>query len=74
MSEQLALLAAIFSAIATGLAALATWRAPITAARLAEQLRRDAERENERKRQKLYVFSVLMRRERRFILIMPSVY
>jgi hypothetical protein len=60
MNEHLALLAAIFSAIATGLAAFATWKAPIVAAKLAEGLRRNAEHDNERLRQKLYVFSTLM--------------
>jgi hypothetical protein len=60
MNEHLALVAAIFSAIATALAAVATWRAPITAARLAETLRRDADRSAERQRQKLWVFSTLM--------------
>ena len=60
MNEQLALLAAVFSAIATALAAIATWRAPITAAKLAETMRREAERADERRRQKLYVFSLLM--------------
>jgi len=60
MNEQLGLLTAIFSAIATALAAFATWRAPMSAAKLAEALRRDAERDSERRRQKLYVFSTLM--------------
>lgn len=60
MTDYLALLIAIFSAIATGLAAIATWRAPKAAAKLAESLRRDAERHNERQRQKLSVFASLM--------------
>jgi hypothetical protein len=60
MSDQLVLWTAIFSAIATALAAIATWRAPIAAAKLAESLRRDAERADERHKQKLYVFSTLM--------------
>jgi hypothetical protein len=60
MNEVFALIAAIFSAMATGLAAWATWRAPIAAARLAERLRRDAERHQERQRRKLEVFSTLM--------------
>ena len=60
MNEQLVLLTAIFSAIATALAAFATWRAPMSAAKLAEALRRDAERDSERRRQKLNVFSTLM--------------
>jgi hypothetical protein len=60
MIDRLTLLTAIFSAIATGLAAVATWRAPATAARLAESLRRDAERADERRRMKLNVFATLM--------------
>lgn len=60
MTDHLTLLIAIFSAIATGLAAFATWRAPTAAAKLAETLRRDAERHDERQRQKLSVFATLM--------------
>lgn len=60
MTDHLTLLIAIFSAIATGLAAIATWRAPTAAAKLAESLRRDAERHDERQRQKLSVFASLM--------------
>src|SRR5712671_3170160 len=60
MIENVTFLIAVFSGIATGLAAIATWRAPIAAARLAEALRRDGERHNERQRQKLHVFASLM--------------
>jgi hypothetical protein len=60
MTEKIALLAAIFSAIATAFAAFAAWRAPMAAAKLAESLRRDAERQYERQRHKLSVFSTLM--------------
>jgi|SRR5580692_6587388 hypothetical protein len=60
MTEAIALVAAVFSAIATGFAALATWSAPRAAAKLAETLRRDGERQNERQRLKLQVFSTLM--------------
>jgi hypothetical protein len=60
MTETFTLWTAIFSAIATGLAALATWRAPRAAAQLAESLRRDAESHIERQRQKLQVFGLLM--------------
>jgi hypothetical protein len=60
MTEAIALAAAVFSAIATGLAALATWRAPRAAAELAESLRREAERHSERQRLKLNVFHTLM--------------
>jgi hypothetical protein len=60
MSDVFSLAAAIFSAIATGLAAFATWRAPTAAARLAETLRRDSERAQERQKNKLHVFAMLM--------------
>ncbi len=60
MTDAIALVAAVFSAIATGFAAFATWSAPRAAAQLAESLRRDAERQNERQRLKLQVFSALM--------------
>jgi hypothetical protein len=60
MSDQYGLIAAIFSAIATFLAAIASWRAPITAAKLAEMLRSHAEQTNEQKRAKLRLFTTLM--------------
>jgi Flp pilus assembly protein CpaB len=60
MTDTIALAAAVFSAIATGCAAFATWSAPRSAAQLAESLRRDAERQNERQKLKLHVFSTLM--------------
>ncbi len=60
MTENVALLIAIFSAIATGLAAVATWRAPLAAAKLAEALRRQAELHNEKQRQKLNLLTTLM--------------
>jgi len=60
MSDPLTLVTAIFSAIATGLAAVATWRAPTSAARLAESLRRDAERDTERQKLKFSAFVTLM--------------
>lgn len=60
MNDLLTLLTAIFSAIATALAAVATWRAPLAAAKLAETLRREAERHTERQKQKLALLTVLM--------------
>jgi hypothetical protein len=60
MTEKLTLLIAIFSAIATALAAFATWTAPRAAAKLAEALRRDAERHDEQQKRKLQVFAMLM--------------
>jgi hypothetical protein len=60
MTEDITLLIAIFSAVATGFAACAAWNAPRAAAKLAESLRRDAERHNERQRHRLHVFATLM--------------
>jgi len=60
VTEALTLLTAIFSAAATAFAAIATWHAPKTAAKLAESLRRQAERDSERHKLKLNVFSTLM--------------
>lgn len=60
MTDPYTLAAAIFSAIATAFAALAAWNAPRAAAKLAETLRRDSERSQERQRNKLHVFASLM--------------
>jgi hypothetical protein len=60
MTETLTLLTAIFSAIATLFAVVATWYAPRGAAKLAESLRRDAERQGERHKLKVNVFVTLM--------------
>lgn len=60
MNDSLALTAAIFSAIATALAAFATWQAPRAAAKLSETLRREGERAQERQKSKLQVFSTIM--------------
>jgi hypothetical protein len=60
MSEWIQLAIAGFSAVATGLAAFIAWRAPLSAAQLAESLRKTAERENERRRLKFHVFATLM--------------
>ena len=65
MTDTLTLLSAIFSAIATALAAFATWRAPTSAAKLAESLRRDAERDFEHRKQKLDLFATLMQERAR---------
>lgn len=58
--EVIGLLTAGLSALATLFAALAAWRAPQTAARLAEQLRRDGEVRSEERRLKHYIFATLM--------------
>lgn len=55
-----AVIAAALSAVATALAAFATWKAPITAARIAETLRRDSAAADERRRLRLHVFATLM--------------
>ncbi len=60
MTEYLLLIIAIFSAIATGLAAVATWRAPLAAAKLAEALRRNSDRDQERQKNKLHLFTTVM--------------
>jgi hypothetical protein len=60
MSNQYEIIAAAFSAIATAFAAFATWQAPRAAARLAEDLRRNAEHLGERHKSKLRVFALLM--------------
>jgi hypothetical protein len=61
MTEQIAsVIAAIFSAIATALAAYAAWIGPVHAAKLAEELRRKTSVEEEKRRLKLDVFTSLM--------------
>jgi hypothetical protein len=60
MSDPVGLMAAIFSAIATGFAAYATWQAPRAAAKLAESLRQDSERAQERQKKKVDIFTILM--------------
>lgn len=59
-APAVAAIAAIFSAIATGFAVLATWRGPVAAANLAEKMRQKAEVSNEKRRLKLYVFTTLL--------------
>jgi hypothetical protein len=58
--EFFAFVAAGLSALATLLAAIAAWRAPLSAAKLADRLRRDAEQETENRRLRFYVFTTLM--------------
>jgi len=60
MNDFLNIVPAVFSAIATALAVFATWQAPRAAAKLAEALRRDSERAQERQKNKLHVFAMLM--------------
>jgi hypothetical protein len=52
--------AAFLSVIATALAAFATYRAPIMAANVSEQLKQDGERKNYERRLREYVFFTLM--------------
>lgn len=54
------LVTAVFSALATALAAYATWRAPRGAAELAERLRREAESASRREALQYEVFAALM--------------
>lgn len=58
--EGVAAMAAVFSAIATGLAVYATLQGPKAAAELAEKLRGTGEAHSERRRTKLHIFAVLM--------------
>lgn len=64
--------AAFLSLVATLLAAFATWQGPRSAAKLAEQIRKDTERESERRRMKIQIFSTLMQ-ERATIASIDSV-
>ena len=59
-------LTAFLSMIATGLAALATYRAPILAAKVAERLRMESEQENERLRLRRIIFFTLMQERATF--------
>ena len=60
MIDMFGLIAAIASALATLFVAYAAWRGPKSAAELAERLRRDAENDSERRRQKFEIFAMLM--------------
>ena len=60
-TEWLPIIAAVASAIAALAAVFATWNAPRSAASYAESLRKRNEREEEIQRQKLYIFSELMK-------------
>lgn len=64
--------AAFLSFVATCLAAYATWQGPRSAAKLAESIRRESEKQSERRRMKLQVFSTLMQ-ERATIASIDSV-
>lgn len=66
------LLATLLSAVAAIAAAIATWRAPISAARMAESLRRSAEENADSRRFRLNVFAALMQ-ERAEIYSLDSV-
>jgi hypothetical protein len=58
--EAFTALTAFLSMIATGLAALATYRAPILAAKVAERLRTEGEKASEQRRLRTFVFFTLM--------------
>lgn len=51
---------AAMSALAAGLAAFATWRAPLSAARIADELRKAGDQVADQRRFKLNVFAILM--------------
>ncbi|MBC2777297.1 DUF6680 family protein [Parasphingopyxis marina] len=55
-----AVIAAFLSAIAAIAAAVATWRAPVSAARIGERLRRQGEGELESRRFRMNVFAYIM--------------
>ncbi|NMJ43461.1 hypothetical protein GWK16_19595 [Roseomonas sp. JC162] len=52
--------AAFLSALAAGFAAYTAWKGPLSAARLAEDLRRDGQEAEERRKAKLEIFVALM--------------
>lgn len=58
--DVIAAVSAGLSAIATLFAAMAAWRAPKNAARLAEDLRQANEKSTEQRRMKFYIFTTLM--------------
>jgi hypothetical protein len=60
LNQNGATFAAFLSFLATLFAAYATWRGPRSAAELAEQLRANSERDSERRRMKIQVFSTLL--------------
>lgn len=70
--ENPAVVAAFLSFLATVFAVYATWQGPRSAALLAEKIRNEKEKENERRRMKMHVFSTLMQ-ERATIASVDSV-
>lgn len=70
--ENPGVVAAFLSCIATMFAAFATWRGPMSAAKLAERIRHQKEKENEVRRMKMHIFSTLMQ-ERATIASIDSV-
>lgn len=60
LSQTAQLTAAVMSAIAAIAAAVATWRGPLAAAKLAERLRSESEAHTDARRFKLNVFATLM--------------
>jgi hypothetical protein len=71
-AQNPATIAAFLSAVAALAAVFATWQGPRSAALLAEKIRKDTERANERRRMKLQVFATLMQ-ERATIASLESV-
>lgn len=60
LPAALGALGALLSAVATAFAAYATWKGPIVAARLAEEIRKKTQEEEQKHRMKLWVFTTLM--------------
>jgi hypothetical protein len=60
MWDNPAVIAASLSAVAAIAAAVATWRAPISAAKIAEHLRRQGDNELESRRFRLNIFATVM--------------
>ena len=60
MSDSLQIIIAALTTLTAGFAAYATWRAPLSAAELAEKLRQSSDKTTERRRNKLHVFATLM--------------
>jgi hypothetical protein len=59
-------LAAFLSFLAAAFAAIATWRAPISAAKLAERMRQTHERQSEARRMKMHIFVTLLQERATF--------
>jgi hypothetical protein len=66
MTDYLQIFLAVLSTVTTGFAAYAAWKAPRSAASLAEQLREAGDKANEKRRLKLHIFATLMQERAAF--------